>query len=358
MMINRRFDALLLLLCSISIALGTSFSGADEDEPYDPTSPEHVAEREDDDSDEVDPEEGLLSGPAVEPQTSPRRGGGQGQGGGGGMGQMNAMSIFTAKCQQCHGPQKQKGGVQLLPMDMIFSGSEEYWYVQKGDPGASELMRRITLPAEHDDVMPPDGDLLSAAEIKVIEDWIRSGASTDIKQPERGQRRVRPRQWAQVFLGLELKSEQRTEAEAVLASYQRENAEFDREHQVRIRELEQQMRETRDSNDTIANASMKQELDKLRAQRPKFESVQESLWEMLTADQQDAMRDALTAASTRTGMGNDGGRGRSGAAGRPGNSNSALTEDERRRLRELMRERRRNGQGRSPRGSDDRGDDG
>ena len=356
-MINRRFDALLLVLCSSSIALGLPFAIADDDEPYDPTSPEHVAEREDEGSGAAEPDEELLSGPSVDPQTSPRRGGGMGQGGGG-MGEMNAMSIFAAKCQQCHGPQKQKGGVQLLPMEMIFSGSEEYWYVQKGDPDASELMRRITLPAEHDDVMPPDGALLSAAEIKVIEDWIRAGASTDIKQPTRGQRRVRPRQWAQVFLTLDLESEQRTEAEAALASYQRENAEFDRKHQVRIRELEQHMRETRDSNDTIANASMKQELDTLRAQRPKFEAVQESLWEMLTSEQQNAMRDALTAASTRSGMGNEGGRGRPGAAGRPGNPNSALTEDERRRLRELMRDRRRNGQGKSPRGSDDRGDDG
>jgi len=342
------------MLCCLCLGMGSDVFGIDEDEPFDPTSPEHVAEQEGED---VDSDEGFLSGPSVEPQVAtPRRGGGQ-RGAGAGMGDANAMSIFAAKCQQCHGPQRQKGGVQLLPLEMIFSGSEEYWYVKKGDPGASELMRRITLPADHDDVMPPDGDMLSAVEIKVIEDWIRSGASTEIQTAPTRQQRVNPRQWAQVLLGLELTEAQRAEVESTLATYQRLNAEFDRTHRSRIRELEKRMRETRDSNDTIANASMKQELDTLRAQRPKFEGVQEALWSLLTAEQQDLMRNALaTAGSNGSSMGGGASRGRSGAS-RSGGTRSALTEDERRRLRELMRERRGGAQGASSRGSGGRGDE-
>ena len=351
-----RFESLIPMLCCLCLCLGmgSHVFGIDEDEPYDPTSPEHVAEQEGEDADSGG---GLLSGPSVEPQTaSPRRGGGQ-RGGGAEMGDTNAMGIFAAKCQQCHGPQKQKGGVQLLPMEMIFSGSEEYWYVKKGDPDASELMRRITLPADHDDVMPPDGDMLSASEVKVIEDWIRSGASTEIQATPTRQQRVNPRQWAQVLQGLELTEGQRAEVESTLTAYQRLNAEFDRSHRARMREIEKRMRETRDSNDTITNASMKQELDKLRAQRPKFQDVQEELWSLLTAEQQDLMRNALAlAGSNGSSMSGSGSRGRPGGS-RSGGTKSALTEDERRRLRELMRERRGGAQGTSPRGSGGPGDE-
>ena len=99
-----------------------------------------------------------------------------------------------------------------------------------------------------------------------------------------------------------------------------------------------------------------QELDKLKGQRPKFEEVQEALWAMLSPDQQEAMRDALAAVGSRSGMGNQRSRGRQGS-NRSEPSDSALTEDERARLRELMRERRRNGQGGSAPGSGGRDDE-
>ena len=349
-----RLDLLAPLCCSVFILASPDASFAVDDEPYDPTSPEHVAEREDEGDVDVDEGEGVLSGPTVEAQPSGRSGRGGGGAGAGAMGQMNALSIFSTKCQQCHGSQKQKGGVQLLPMDMIFSGSEEYWYVQKGDPESSELMRRITLPSGHDDAMPPDGKSLTKAEVEVITEWIRTGAPTDLQAPPARKRKINPRQWTQAFLQLELTEEQRTSAESQLTSYQSLNAEFDRAHQERIRTLQQEIRASRDTNDTIANASAKQELDRLQAEQPKFDMVQEELWTMLTPQQQEALKDALATATSaaQPGMRGEGSRGRPGAGrpGRRGGSNSALTEEERARLRELMQERRRNGQGRSPRG--------
>ena len=347
-----RLNLLAALCCSMFILASPDALLAVDDEPYDPTSPEHVAEREDEGDADAEDEEGLLSGPTVESQPSGRSGRGGGRAGGGAMGEMNALSIFSTKCQQCHGSEKQKGGVQLLPMDMIFSGSEEYWYVQKGDPESSELMRRITLPAGHDDVMPPDGNPLTKAEVEIIAEWIRTGARTDLQPVPNRTRKINSRQWTQLFLQLELTAEQRSVAESQLSSYQQLNAEFDRAHRERVRKLQQEIRESRDSNDTIANASARQELERLQAKQPKFAMVQEELWSMLTPEQQEALKDALATAAAQPGMGGEGSRGRSGAGrpGRRGGSNSALTEEERARLRELMQERRRNGQGRSPRG--------
>ncbi len=46
-----------------------------------------------------------------------------------------------------------------------------------GDPKASELVRRITLPPDDDDYMPSDGRKpLSSDEVHAVEQWIAAGA--------------------------------------------------------------------------------------------------------------------------------------------------------------------------------------
>ena len=46
-----------------------------------------------------------------------------------------------------------------------------------GNPPGSDLFRRITLPASHDDFMPKGKKALSSNEVKLIELWIGAGAS-------------------------------------------------------------------------------------------------------------------------------------------------------------------------------------
>ena len=60
-----------LLAGLVSITL-ISPALADEDEPYDPTSPEQVAEREEEKEGGKEPEEGFLSGPTVDPSNTAR----------------------------------------------------------------------------------------------------------------------------------------------------------------------------------------------------------------------------------------------------------------------------------------------
>ncbi len=326
-----------------------SNASADDEEPFDPTSPEQVAEREEGKDAGKEPEEGFLSGPTVDPSnTVSNQGGGKPRGEiQGRMQQLDVFSIFSAKCQKCHGPDSQKGGIQLMPLEMVFSGSEKHWVVLKGDPANSELVKRIQLDAGHDDIMPPEGGPLSEAEIEVIVEWVKSGAPTDVRPTQGRQRRIQPRQWAQVYLQMELTEEQRTEAESLMKVYQELNGEYDQKNRTRLRELQQKIRETRDSNDTISNASMKQELERLQAERPKFETVQETLWTLLTTEQQEQMRVALEniASGGQEGMNSDRSRGR-----RPGGRGNMedLSEEERERIRERMK-RRRNGQGAPPR---------
>ena len=86
--------------------------------------------------------------------------------------------VFEKHCVVCHGAEKQKAGLRLDSFEHTMRGGEAGTVVKAGDVKASEVFRRITLPASDDEVMPSDGKpLLSADEIKILELWIASGAS-------------------------------------------------------------------------------------------------------------------------------------------------------------------------------------
>jgi mono/diheme cytochrome c family protein len=86
--------------------------------------------------------------------------------------------IFDDKCVQCHGPHKKKGKLRLDTFENVMRGGKDGLIVKPGDPHGSEIVRRITLPRDNKDAMPAEGKPgLTAAEIKVIELWIASGAS-------------------------------------------------------------------------------------------------------------------------------------------------------------------------------------
>ena len=88
--------------------------------------------------------------------------------------------IFEEHCVTCHGPEKKKGKLRLDTFEQLQHGGESGDVIIPGDAAASELFHRITLPRTDEDVMPSDGKPgLSSAEIKVIELWLKDGASTE-----------------------------------------------------------------------------------------------------------------------------------------------------------------------------------
>lgn len=81
-------------------------------------------------------------------------------------------SLLQKACFECHGPEKQEGDLRLdRPADLANS-----FTVVAGEPEDSELLRRITLPQGHDEIMPAIGDPLSTNEIAIIRNWIIAGA--------------------------------------------------------------------------------------------------------------------------------------------------------------------------------------
>lgn len=86
--------------------------------------------------------------------------------------------VLQKQCYQCHGTDKQKGGVRLDIADKWAEGGDSGDpAIKAGDPLASEVVRLILLPKDHEDLMPPAGKgQLTPAEIMDIIHWIQAGA--------------------------------------------------------------------------------------------------------------------------------------------------------------------------------------
>ncbi len=87
------------------------------------------------------------------------------------------LPILSARCFECHGPQKQKGGLRLDSRAWLFSAQEEDWVVVPGKPDESAMLERVQLAHDDPDVMPPKGEPLTADQISTLRNWIAAGAA-------------------------------------------------------------------------------------------------------------------------------------------------------------------------------------
>lgn len=90
--------------------------------------------------------------------------------------------IFEAKCVSCHNEQKIKGGLLMTSHEnLLKKGKSGNLAIAAGLPDSSELYRRVMLPVEHEDHMPPEGKTpLNENEIALLKFWIESGATSEL----------------------------------------------------------------------------------------------------------------------------------------------------------------------------------
>jgi len=90
--------------------------------------------------------------------------------------------ILENKCVSCHNPNKTKGGLLMTSLDALLAGGEVGNTIVPGNSEKSEMIRRVHLPMEDEDHMPPDGKQpLNEQEIQIIERWIALGASDTLR---------------------------------------------------------------------------------------------------------------------------------------------------------------------------------
>lgn len=83
--------------------------------------------------------------------------------------------LLLQHCGNCHGPDAQEGGLRLDVRSTFFAGGNTGAVVTPQNPAESELIRRVTSDDE-DLRMPPEGPRVSAEQIQLLLQWIRSGA--------------------------------------------------------------------------------------------------------------------------------------------------------------------------------------
>ncbi len=86
--------------------------------------------------------------------------------------------IFDASCARCHGGANHRGGLNMDTREALLKGGHDGAVVVPGDPANSLLIKLIRHEGPKDDPkdMPPKGDKLSDADIKLVEEWIKAGA--------------------------------------------------------------------------------------------------------------------------------------------------------------------------------------
>ena len=84
--------------------------------------------------------------------------------------------LLREHCWECHGSQKQKGGLRLDSLKAMMAGGESGPAIEVGGAARSRVIERISSQSE-DERMPPKGRALSPQEISVLQSWIDSGAA-------------------------------------------------------------------------------------------------------------------------------------------------------------------------------------
>ena len=88
--------------------------------------------------------------------------------------------ILQERCVSCHGPAKSNGGLRVDTWDLLAKGGKHGLVLKPGTSSQSALVRRIDLPVEEKEHMPPRGKpQLSDDDLTLLEWWVAAGAPRD-----------------------------------------------------------------------------------------------------------------------------------------------------------------------------------
>ena len=92
---------------------------------------------------------------------------------------MTIKSILDVHCVACHGMEKHKGGLRVDTLEELLTGGEGGHVIKPGNAPESLLLKRMLLPLDNEDHMPPFGKpQLQPEEINALSKWIEAGASS------------------------------------------------------------------------------------------------------------------------------------------------------------------------------------
>lgn len=87
-----------------------------------------------------------------------------------------ARLVLETKCVSCHCPEKTKGDLLLTTREEFLKGGESGPAMVLEHIEKSELLARVKLDEDDDEIMPPKGKPLSPEQIGALETWLKEGA--------------------------------------------------------------------------------------------------------------------------------------------------------------------------------------
>jgi uncharacterized membrane protein len=90
--------------------------------------------------------------------------------------------MLQRKCYGCHNANKRKGGLRMDQPDLLMKGGKNGKIIVGNNATESEMIKRILLPKEEEDHMPPkEKPQLTEKEIALLHWWINTGAALNKK---------------------------------------------------------------------------------------------------------------------------------------------------------------------------------
>jgi hypothetical protein len=88
----------------------------------------------------------------------------------------DVLPVLEKQCFECHNAEKQKGKLRLDTRELMLKGGDTGPSLVVGKGSESLLVKRVMLPRDNDEAMPPKGEGLSKAQQELLKAWIDEGA--------------------------------------------------------------------------------------------------------------------------------------------------------------------------------------
>jgi uncharacterized membrane protein/mono/diheme cytochrome c family protein len=96
--------------------------------------------------------------------------------------------ILQTKCYSCHNANKQKGGLRMDDSLLLMKGGKDGKIIETGNAAASEMIKRLLLPVDNEDHMPPkEKPQPTEQQIALLHWWIENNNDFNKKVKELNQ---------------------------------------------------------------------------------------------------------------------------------------------------------------------------
>lgn len=93
--------------------------------------------------------------------------------------------ILQTRCYNCHNANKQKGGLRMDDFSLLMKGGKGGKVIVPGNADGSEMIKRLLLPTDNDDHMPPkEKPQLTESQVALLHWWISNNADAVKKTKE------------------------------------------------------------------------------------------------------------------------------------------------------------------------------